>query len=109
VAPIDEARAVAAGRLALVRSLPVVQRAEEMPPGFGVDAPGPVWLLAVADGHQPTRAIAFLARPISLRFTSSEVARVHALTAIARALAPRAPVTPPAPPASSAPTPAPAG
>jgi hypothetical protein len=109
VAPIDEARAVAAGRLALVRSLPVVQRAEEMPPGFGVDAPGPVWLLAVADGHQPTRAIAFLARPISLRFTASEVARVHALTAIARALAPRAPVTPPAPPASSAPTPAPAG
>lgn len=94
VAPIDDARAVAAGRLALVRSLPVVQRAEEMPEGFGVEAPGPVWLLAVADGAQPTRTIAFLARPVSLRFTASEVARVDALVAIWRTVAERVTATP---------------
>jgi hypothetical protein len=65
-----------------------------MPPGFGAGAPGPVWLLAVADGHQPTRSIAFLARPIALRLTATEVARVDALTAIARALGSRAPLAP---------------
>jgi hypothetical protein len=86
VAPIDEGREVAAGRLALVRGLPVVQRSEEMPPGFGVEAPGPVWLLAVTDGGYPTRSLAFLARPISLRFTASEVARVDALMALQRTL-----------------------
>jgi hypothetical protein len=86
VAPIDEGREVAVGRLALVRSLPVVQRAEEMPPGFGVATPSPVWLLAVTDGGQPTRSLAFLARPITLRFTASEVARVDALMVIQRTL-----------------------
>ena len=96
VAPIDDARAVAAGRLALVRTLPVVQRAEEMPEGFGVEAPGPVWLLAVADGAQPTGSIAFLARPVSLRFTASEVARVDALVAIWRTVAERGSAAPPA-------------
>jgi hypothetical protein len=95
VAPIDDARTVAAGRLALVRTLPVVQRAEEMPEGFGVEAPGPVWLLAVADGAQPTRTIAFLARPVSLRFTTSEVARVDALVAIWRTVAERVTAPPP--------------
>jgi hypothetical protein len=87
VAPIDDGREVAAGRLALVRGLPVVQRAEEMPAGFGVDAPGPVWILALTDGGEPTRNIAFLARPISLRFTASEVRRADSLMAIQRALA----------------------
>jgi hypothetical protein len=86
VAPIDDGREVAAGRLALVRGLPVVQRAEEIPPGFGVEAPGPVWVLALTDGGQPTRNLAFLARPISLRFTASEVQRADALMAIHRAL-----------------------
>jgi len=86
VAPIDDGREVAAGRLALVRGLPVVQRAEEIPPGFGVEAPGPVWVLALTDGGQPTRNLAFLARPISLRFTASEVHRADGLMAIHRAL-----------------------
>jgi hypothetical protein len=86
VAPIDDGREVAAGRLALVRGLPVVQRAEEMPAAFGVEAPGPVWILALTDGGQPTRTLAFLARPISLRFTASEVQRADALMSISRAL-----------------------
>lgn len=85
VASIDDGREVAAGRLALVRGLPVVQRAEEMPAGFGVDAPGPVWILALTDGGRPSRSLAFLARPISLRFTASEVRRADALMAIRRA------------------------
>jgi hypothetical protein len=86
VASIDEGREIAAGRLALVRGLPVVQRAEEMPAALGETAPSPVWLLAVTDGGQPTRHLAFVARPISLRFTASEVARVDALMTIQRAL-----------------------
>jgi hypothetical protein len=43
-------------------------------------------LLAVPDGRPQTRCIAFLARPGSLRFTASEVARVDALMALYRAL-----------------------
>jgi hypothetical protein len=54
-----------------------------------------VWLLAVADGAQPTRTIAFLARPVSLRFTTSEVARVDALVAIWRTVAERVTAPPP--------------
>ena len=45
-----------------------------------------MWLLAVPDGQPHTRSIAFLARPGSLRFTASEVARVDALMALHRAL-----------------------
>jgi hypothetical protein len=46
-----------------------------------------MWLLAVPDGQPQTRRIAFLARPGSLRFTASEVARVDALMGLHRILA----------------------
>ena len=86
VAPIDEAREVAAGRLALARGAPLVQRSHDLPEQLGGRPASTMWLLAVPDGQPHTRCIAFLARPGSLRFTASEVARVDALMALHRAL-----------------------
>jgi hypothetical protein len=87
VAPIDEAREIPVGRLALARGAPLVQRSHELPGPLGERPPSPMWLLAVPDGQSHTRSIAFLARPGSLRFTASEVARVDALMALHRTLA----------------------
>ncbi len=87
VAPIDEAREVPAGRLALARGAPLVQRSHDLPGPLGGRPASTMWLLAVPDGQPHTRCIAFLARPGSLRFTASEVARVDALMALHRSLA----------------------
>jgi len=87
VAPIDEAREVPVGRLALARGAPLVQRSHDLPAPLGGRPASTMWLLAVPDGQPLTRSIAFLARPGSLRFTASEVARVDALMALHRTLA----------------------
>jgi hypothetical protein len=87
VAPIDEAREVPAGRLALARGAPLVQRSHDLPVPLGGRPASTMWLLAVPDGQPQTRCIAFLARPGSLRFTASEVARVDGLVALHRTLA----------------------
>jgi ACT domain len=84
VAPIDEAREVAAGRLALAREAPLVQRSHDLPEALGGRPASTMWLLAVPDGQPHPRCIAFLARSGSLRFTASEVARVHALMELHR-------------------------
>ena len=86
VAPIDEAREVPVGRLALARGAPLVQRSHELPAPLGGKPASPMWLLAVPDGQPQARSIAFLARPGSLRFTASEVARVDALMGLHRTL-----------------------
>ena len=86
VAPIDEAREVPVGRLALARGAPLVQRSPDLPGPLGGRPTSPMWLLAVPDGQPQARSIAFLARPGSLRFTASEVARVDALTGLHRSL-----------------------
>jgi hypothetical protein len=85
VAPIDEAREVPAGRLALARGAPLVQRSHDLPGPLGGRPAATTWLLAVPDAQPDTRAIAFLARPGSLRFTASEVARIDALVKLHRA------------------------
>ncbi len=87
VAPIDKAREVAAGRLALARGAPLVQRSHDLPDQLGGRPASTMWLLAVPDERPQTRCIAFLARPGSLRFTASEVARVDAIMALHTALA----------------------
>jgi hypothetical protein len=87
VAPIDDAREVPAGRLALARGAPLVQRAHDLPAPLGGRPASTTWLLAAPDGQPQTRCIAFLARPGSLRFTASEVARVEALMSLHRTLA----------------------
>ena len=61
VAPIDEAREVPAGRLALARGAPLVQRSHDLPAPLGGRPASPMWLLAVPDGQPQTRRIAFLA------------------------------------------------
>jgi hypothetical protein len=86
VAPIDEAREVPAGRLALARGAPLVQRSHDLPGPLGGRPASTMWLLAVPDTRPHARAIAFLARPGSLRFTASEVARVDALMTLHRSL-----------------------
>jgi hypothetical protein len=86
VAPIDEAREVSVGRLALARGAPLVQRSHDLPAPLGGRPGSPMWLLAVPDGQPHARSIAFLARPGSLRFTASEVARIDALMRLHRTL-----------------------
>ena len=86
VAPIDDAREVPAGRLALARGVPLVQRTHDLPAPLAGRAASATWLLAVPDGQPNTRCLAFLARPGSLRFTASEVARVDALMSLYRTL-----------------------
>jgi hypothetical protein len=87
IAPIDEAREIAAGRLALARGSPLVQRSTDVPARLGTSGMSPMWLLAVPDSQPQPRSIAFLVRPGSLRFTASEVARVDALMTISRCVA----------------------
>ena len=87
VAPIDDGREVPTGRLALARGTALVQRSHDLPGPLGGRPASTMWLLAVPDGRPHARCIAFLARPGSLRFTASEVARVDALMSLHRALA----------------------
>ena len=90
VAPIDDAREVPAGRLALARGAPLVQRSHDLPEPLGGRPASTTWLLAVPDAQPNARCIAFLARAGALRFTASEVARVASLMALHRSLTDRA-------------------
>jgi hypothetical protein len=73
----DTARAVPTGRLALERRRAVVEGAgrPQVPSSNGL--PPRVWLLAAP--HRRDDRVAFVARPLSLRFSADEVARVEAL------------------------------
>ena len=86
VCPVSEAVAYGAGRLALERGAPVVQRTDDPIPGAN-GLPSSVWLLAVPDGYLGAELVAFAARPLAVRFTSSEIARVEALLMLRRQLA----------------------
>ena len=55
VAPIDEAREIPAGRLALARGAPLVQRSHDLPAPLGGRPASPMWLLAVPDGQPQAR------------------------------------------------------
>jgi hypothetical protein len=73
----ESARAVPTGRLALDRRRPVVEGAGRPALPSSDDLPHRVWLLAVPDRRGDR--VAFVARPLSLRFSADEVARVEAL------------------------------
>lgn len=77
----DHARDVPAGRLALERERSIVRRSARPDHGPS-DLPAHVWLLAVPHGHRRADRVTFAARPVSLPFCSSEVARVEALVAL---------------------------
>jgi len=72
VGSLVEARRHEAGRLALTRGGPVAHRT------------GDGWLLAVPDARLDPRRVAFVGRPLTDRFTATEVARVEALLGLRR-------------------------
>ena len=86
VCDVPQAMSYEAGRLALERCAPVVQRTAAPDDGRGL--PDTVWLLAVPDADLMPEMVAFAARPVALRFTASEIARVEALLALRRQLTP---------------------
>lgn len=83
VCEVDEAVRYEAGRLALERGSPVIQKmdpAQAATHGFS----GTIWVLAAADGYLDSQIVAFAVRPLALRFTPVEVARVEALLGLRR-------------------------
>jgi hypothetical protein len=66
--------------MALERGGPVALRSRRVL-DRGPDGRGSVWLLAVPDRYPDAQRVALLARPLSLRFSATEVARVEVLLA----------------------------
>ena len=84
---VSEARDTSAGRAALERSAPAVERVSALPGGRATDVEGPYWLLAVVDDPEAPRLVGFAARPAATRFSLSEQARLEALLRLRRTLA----------------------
>jgi hypothetical protein len=87
LADIEQARRVEAGRLALARGKPVSHRTTEPPVGLGPLPAPEVWLLAVPDARLDPTRVALVARPVTDRFTVTEVERVGALLSLRRLVA----------------------
>ncbi len=83
---LSEARQFEAGRYALERGAPVAHRTDSIPVGVAPDLADGAWLLAVPDHDTAPLRVAFLARPLRLRFTATEIARVVALLRTCRTL-----------------------
>jgi hypothetical protein len=83
---VSEARQFEAGRFALERGAPVAHRTNDVPVGVAPDLSDGAWLLAVPDHDTEPLRVAFLARPLRLRFTATEIARVVALLRTCRML-----------------------
>lgn len=84
VTDIPNGRSVEVGRLVLARGRPVAVRSHDVPAELGPVAADEVWLLAAADARLDPRRLAFVARPVADRFTSTETERVEALLALRR-------------------------
>jgi predicted amino acid-binding ACT domain protein len=80
------ARQVGAGRAALDRGTVVVQRTADLPVQIAATGESLRWLLAVPDSFTDPEVVAFATRPLSLRFTSTEVARAAAVARLHRRL-----------------------
>jgi hypothetical protein len=83
---VEEAVDLAAGSLALERGGAVVVRTDGLPPAYAESLPRSVWLLAAPDSALDPTIVAFAARPLSLRFTPTEVARVEMLLQLRQAV-----------------------
>jgi hypothetical protein len=79
---VDDARMVPAGLMALERERAVIHRSDLQATGISSEPPSRVWLLAVPYGVGTEDRVAFVARPLSLRFSASEIARVEALVSL---------------------------
>lgn len=78
----DQANTIPAAQMALERDAPVVHRSTALPEKLAAAAVrSPRWVLAVPQESSQPSSIALLSRPMSLRFTASEVARVQLLLA----------------------------
>lgn len=80
----DEAMGIQAGRFALERNFAVTLRTSEVPAGMRMTlVDEEVWLLAVPDtGTGRERRVVFVARPLAMDFTATEITRIEALMAL---------------------------
>jgi predicted amino acid-binding ACT domain protein len=83
VGSIDEGALDPLGAEALERGGPIVREVDEIPRRLANDAACRGWLLAVPDDPERPRRLALVARPIDLRFSATEVARIEALLGLA--------------------------
>lgn len=83
---VEQALDLPAASLALERGGPVVLRTDALPREYAENLPRSVWVLAAPDSALNPTVVAFAARPLSLRFTPSEVARVEMLLFLRREL-----------------------
>jgi predicted amino acid-binding ACT domain protein len=74
-----------AGRMALDRRAPVVVRSEGLVTSEP-NVPPTAWVLGVPDSASSPTVVALAVRPVSLRFSATEVARVEAILALRRSL-----------------------
>ena len=82
VAEGDDARRYEAGRFALERNGAVTVRAAELPDNMAATVVDDAWLLAVPDPVGGSQRVVFVARPIDLAFTATEITRIEALMAL---------------------------
>ena len=82
IATPAEAGQLLAGRQALALGSAVVTRETELPPEMAASLSPPAWVMAVPDDPYNPSRVGFAARPASLRFTASEVARAEALMSV---------------------------
>jgi hypothetical protein len=75
----DEAMAYPGTAAALGRTQPVVIRTDHFPPALDVEAGQSRWLLAAPLVLDDEVVVVFVARPLSLRFTATEVSRFAAV------------------------------
>ncbi|MET0628372.1 MAG: hypothetical protein ABW033_07940 [Acidimicrobiia bacterium] len=81
IRPATEARALPVVQMALDRGGPVALRCAPTAAHPAPSDRSSAWLLAVPDRYPDADAVALLVRPVSLRFTAGEAARVGVLMA----------------------------
>jgi hypothetical protein len=82
VADGDGAGRYEAGRFALERNGAFTERTADLPEAVGAIFNGEAWLLAVPDPFGGNERVVFVARPIELAFTATEITRIEALMAL---------------------------
>lgn len=86
VAAAPEARRHPVGELAVEGRVPVTQKSGAPPAALDGGGEGDVWLAAVPDRGDPPGRVVFVARPLPLPFTATEIERIEALMSLCRFL-----------------------
>jgi hypothetical protein len=76
------ARRYEAGRFALERNGAFTERTADLPEAVSAIFNGEAWLLAVPDPFGGSERVVFVARPLELAFTATEITRIEALMAL---------------------------